>query len=149
VGAAGALAGVVLQQLFTAASEGRRRRAEREDRRHEEQHEALVELIRAGRRVQRRLVDCYDHHSDDDVRQLAVEINAFAETRAAVRFMVRDEEVLRAAEGFERRVKALHQGRDWDSSKVQLQFMIDSAQNYEARRDRGLGSRTTRAPSPH
>lgn len=117
--------------------EARRRRADREDRRHEEQHQAIVELVRAGRRVQRRLVDCVVREDDATVRALSSEIDVFAEASAVVRLVVRDDGVQKAAKGFEERAKTLQRQRNWDSSRLQLSYLITAAQEYEDRRRPG------------
>lgn len=77
------------------------------------------------------MVDCCDRPDEERIRQLAMEVNSYAEARAVIRFVLEDAAVLRAAEGFERIAKDLLRSQHWDSRKVQLRFLIDAAQAYE------------------
>jgi hypothetical protein len=88
MGGAFALAGVALQQMLTWHGDQRQSVRARQDRSDHERHIAFVELIKAGRRVQRALVDRDAEPTSAVVRErLAAAVDGLAETVAVVRLV--------------------------------------------------------------
>lgn len=140
VGGGFALAGVAMQHAFSHFSESRRAAEARNERRREERHEALVEAIKAARRVQRGLVDTVTgQHSDDDRFTLEYAINALAEQVAALRIVVDDEGVVDAFRQFEAKAKDLQRDPptevppDDSPEMLRTSPLIAAIQRYEAR----------------
>jgi hypothetical protein len=128
-----ALAGVALQQLLTWRSEGRRTQQEKVERGRQEQHAALVDAVKAGRRVQRALVDLKAPPDPTSAQRVfGAEVDRLTEAVAVVRLLVIDERVLRQADAFEEHAKRLERHyRPEDQGALRLSPLIDTIRQYE------------------
>ena len=141
-----ALAGVAMQQAIAMLTERQRFRREQIVRNRAEQHEAFVQLVTSGRRVQRALVD-RDERPDLDVtaERLADELDGLTEAAVVVRLIVRDQMLLDAVESFEAHAKRLEAQGHPTSDHLMLSGLIrDPAVRVrlvERGRVRGSGER--------
>ena len=127
-----ALAGVLVQQAISARNDAVRRRADRVDRSHHEQHLAVIDVVKSGRRVQRALVQCSEAGgSSSTVALLQSEVDQLAEAVAVVRLLVRDEAVIEAARALETKAKKLLKDQVWDSTRLQISPFIREVQRLE------------------
>jgi len=115
-------------------SEERRHRREREDRVRQEQHQAFVDLVQAGRRVQRVLVDLEQDPSSKPLEErLGQELDRLTESVATVRLVVTDQDVVAAAEAFEDKAKEFERRREWRrEDTLRLSPLINLLQKHEA-----------------
>ena len=109
-------------------------------RRREERHQALLEAVKAGRRVQRALVDTATGAQGIDERYtLEHAVNSLTEVVAALRVVVDSEEVVDAFREFEEKAKELQRNPptqipppDSDEN-LRLSPLISAIQKYESR----------------
>lgn len=134
-----ALAGVALQQAFSARSERLRYRRDASVRLVHEQHQAFVEMIKSARRVQRALVDREDAPLDPaPLAALALEVDRLTESVAAIRLIVGDEDLVAAVERFEEHAKGLElAGPGSEQQPLRLTPLIEVLRQYEAASFRG------------
>lgn len=141
-----ALAGGAMQQLIVMLNEGRRFRREALAISGVEQHAAFVQLVTAGRRVQRALVDREDFGgSEAAAHRLADELDGLTESAVVVRLIVQDDSLLAAVEAFEEHAKRLGDHPHATEGHLRLTGLIGSIQRFEAtgnRRTRGGGPRS-------
>lgn len=137
-----ALGGVALQQVLTMLSESRRSVRERAAGQQAEQHEAFVQLVTTGRRVQRALVDRSDpSQSHAAAGRLAAELDHLTEAAVVVRLIVRNDALLNAVEEFEHRAKRLEDQTASPGDRLQLTGLILAIQKFEERPKVDRGSR--------
>ena len=133
-----ALAGVALSQVFTARAERQRYTRSLRDRRHAEQHEAFVDLVKACRRVQRALVDLDSAPADSTcVAAVAQEVDRLTESVATLRLVVTSRDLVATIERFEEHAKQLERARRPNVQvPLRLTPLIETLQAFEAARDR-------------
>lgn len=108
-----ALAGVAMQQLIAMLNESRRFGREALVRVSGDQHAAFVQLVTAGRRVQRALVDIENSGSSSAAAQrLADELDRLTESAVVVRLIVHDDSLLAVVDAFQDHAKRLEDHRD-------------------------------------
>lgn len=141
------MAGVAMQQMLSWRSDRLRYVRQQRDRVHQEQHEAFVDLVKSGRRVQRALIDVETTRaSEQDVARLAREVDLLTEAAVVVRLVVTNPEVLTAVEEFETHAKRLERrGRQDPEDHLRLTPLLTALQKYESRSTRDPGERERRA----
>ncbi|WP_028650218.1 hypothetical protein [Nocardioides halotolerans] len=129
-----ALAGVITQQVLAMVHEGRKHTRDRTAQLAREQHEALVQLVTAGRRVQRALVD-RDRSADDASanQRLAVEVDRLTEAAVVVRLVVPDKSLVSAVEQFEDRAKRLEDNTHARAERLELTQLLEEISRFEGR----------------
>ena len=133
IGGGAALAGVGLQQAFSRSGEQRRYTRDQEESFKREQHLALVDVVKSGRRVQRALVDLETGAPGADAEEVfAREVDRLTEAVATVRLMVTDADVLEEANRFESQAKRLEHSHDAsDQGSLRLTPLIDAIRRFE------------------
>lgn len=133
IGGGAALAGVGLQQAFSWRSDQRKYVRDQSERVRHEQHLALVDVVKAGRRVQRALVDLESGANEPEARAtFGREVDQLTEAVAAVRLLVTDADVLEQANLFERHAKALERSyQPSDQGSLRLTPLIDAIRRLE------------------
>ncbi|WP_157598433.1 hypothetical protein [Phycicoccus sp. Root101] len=141
-----ALAGVALQQLIAMLAESRRFRHQAAATSDLERHAAFVQLVTAGRKVQRALVDLEAYGSEDAAERLGNELDRLTEATVVVRLIVQDESLLAAVEAFEEHAKRLEEHRGAAAGHLRLTELIRSIQQFEEASRKGT-ARGRRRPS--
>jgi len=137
VGGGFALAGAALQQIFSGRAEARRFGRDHEERTRNEQHQAFVDLVSTGRRVQRALVDCTSTSQPAAVSRAALEVqlDQLTQAVAVVRLVVDDQQIVASAEDFEAVAKALEDavivGEPTLHQRLELTPLIGRIRAYE------------------
>lgn len=133
------LAGAATQQALAHWTDVRRAREARKDLRREERHDAMVQAVKAGRRVQRALSNAASGVEESDERYgLDHAVNSLAESVAALRVVVDSQAVVLAFREFEEKAKELQRlsvseptaRRDAENTLV-LSPLILAIQAYE------------------
>jgi ribosomal protein L4 len=127
-----ALAGVATQQAIAMLNDRRRFRREALSRSEAEQHDAFVQLVTAGRRVQRALVDRDESRGSLAASErLADELDRLTESAVVVRLIVRDESLLAIVEAFEEHAKRLQGQLTPTDDHLRLTDLIEAIQRFE------------------
>jgi hypothetical protein len=133
IGGGAALAGVGMQQAFSWRSDQRTYVRDQGERVRQEQHVALVDVVKTGRRVQRALVDLETDKDNAKANEsFGREVDQLTEAVAAVRLLVTDPQVLEQANRFEEHAKALERSyQRSDQGSLRLTPLIDAIRRVE------------------
>lgn len=123
---------MALQQVLGLRSDRQRFRREGSANRDDKCIQALADLVVAGRRVQRALVDRDEESPGAQVR-LANEVDKLAESAALVRVLVTDAALLKGVEQFEDTAKRLQMAPPDGREILRLSPIVTLIQTYEAR----------------
>lgn len=135
------LAGAAMQQALAHWTDVSRARVAREDLRRDERHHAVVDAVKAGRRVQRALADSANgRRGTADRYKLEDAVNSLTESVAAVRVVIDSPAVVEAFRVFEEHAKELQRLPQASapvrnlSSTLRLSPLISAIQVYENQR---------------
>jgi hypothetical protein len=133
IGGGAALAGVGMQQGFSWSSDRRKHIRDQRERVRQEQHTALLDVAKTGRRVQRALVDLETGMDAAKANEsFGREVDQLTEAVAAVRLLVTDPRILEEAGRFERHAKLLERHyHPSDQGGLRLTPLIDAIRSFE------------------